>query len=385
MMNKIAVGGVYQTKFGELWDKSLSDLISEAVTGCLKDTGISAAKVESVFIGNMLGGINSSREHLGALVSQVLQTDVPVVRVEAACASGGLAVRQAVLAIASGEIETALVIGAEKMTDLDTESISAALMSAADDEEIGAGLTFPGLYALLAQAYMAAFAAKEKDFALVAVKNHFHAQFNQKAQFPFAITVEDVLSSRKVADPLKMLDCSPVSDGAAAVFLSSVAWMKKHQLKNSVYISGSAQAQDSLGLAHRSSLVSLSATEKAAQKAFFQAGITPQNISCVEVHDCFTIAEVLALEDLGLFAKGEGYAHLTKKETWLGGKQPVNTSGGLKACGHPVGATGVKQIVEATLQLRREAKGRQVENSQVAVTQNIGGTGGTAVVHVLTR
>lgn len=384
-MKKVTVSGIYQTQFGELWDKSLEDLITESIHGCLIDSNIDSSQIQGVFVGNMLGGANENKEHLSSLISQILHSQVPVTRVEAACASGGLAIRLAVSAIRSGEIENALVIGAEKMTDLDSQTISAGLMGAASEEERTAGLTFPGLYALLAQKYFNNFHAQEKDLALVAVKNHFHGKFNPKAQFRFPISTQQVLNSAKIADPLKLLDCSPISDGAAAVFLASESWIKKHNKKNGVFIAGSAQAQDTLSLSQRSSLSSLSATKLAAQIAYRQAGISKKDINCVEIHDCFTIAEILALEDLGLYNKGEAYGHINEKETYIGGKQPTNTSGGLKACGHPVGATGVKQIIEATLQLRGQAGDRQVEDALVAVTQNIGGTGGTAIVHVLTK
>jgi acetyl-CoA C-acetyltransferase len=380
---KIAVCGIYQTQFGELWDKSLEDLIIEASKGCLSDASIDRKKVQSVFVGNMLAGHHENQQHLSALICQSLSIKSPVTRIEAACASGGMAVRLAVQAINSGEIDNALVLGAEKMTDLDSQTISQALMSAASQEEQSAGLTFPGLYALLAQQYINEFEAHEKHLAQVAVKNHFHASLNPKAHFRFKISKEDVLNSQPVSNPLKLLDCSPITDGAAAVFLASPSYAKSHCLKNGVYITGSSQAQDSLSLSQRSDLTTLSATKKAAKKAYKQAGIKAKDANVIEVHDCFTIAEILALEDLGLFQKGEGYSHINKKEVFLGGNCPVNTSGGLKACGHPVGATGVKQIVEATSQLRGEAGSRQVVGAKLAITQNIGGTGGTAVVHVL--
>ncbi|NMC35861.1 thiolase domain-containing protein [Candidatus Beckwithbacteria bacterium] len=384
-MNKVAVCGAYQTQFGELWDQSLTDLMHEAAIGCLADAGATTASVEAVYIGNMLGGNGFGQKHLGAQLAQELGISAPVTRVEGACASGGMAVFQAVQAIASGAIANALVIGVEKMTDADSEQISQAIMAAADQDEYLAGLNFPGLYALIAQAYIAKFGASEADLAQVAVKNHYHGYLNQKAHFQNQISLEQVIKSSKVADPLKVLDCSPISDGAAAVFLAAPSWAKKKQLKNGVYINGSAQAQDSLSLASRQSLTSLSASKQAAKTAYAQAGITAADINCVEVHDCFTIAEIVAMEDLGLYRQGEAYGHITKQETWLGGKQPINTSGGLKACGHPLGATGVKQIVEATTQLRQVAGQRQVDEALVAVTHNVGGTGGTAVVHVLIR
>lgn len=382
---KIGIVGVYQTKFGELWNQSLQDLIKEAIFGCLKDGQVQPKDIQSAYIGNMLASDGTGQKHLGSVVSQILGLSIPTVRVEAACASGGLALHQAVQSIKSGENETALVIGAEKMTDIDSYDISQALMAASEVEEFDIGLTFPGLYALMAKSYIQKYQLKEKELAGVAVKNHHHAQFNPKAQFRFPVTIDQVLNSPKVADPLKMLDCSPVSDGAAAVFIASSSWVKKNMARNGVYLSGSSIGSDSISLSQRDSFTQLKATQQAAAKAYSQSGIEVKDINCVEVHDCFSIAEIIALEDLGLYPKGEGFHHLTKEETWLGGKRPVNTSGGLKACGHPVGATGIKQIVEATQQLRRESTNRQVEGAQVAVTHNVGGSGGTAVVHVITR
>jgi acetyl-CoA C-acetyltransferase len=384
-MQPISIVGTYQTKFAEHWDKSLNDLIIEAITGCLRDSAVNKTQVQSVYIGNMLGSSLSQEGHLGSLVSQIIQSNVPVTRVEAACASGSMALHTGIQAILSGSTENALIIGAEKMTDCEATTISKALMAAASQEESDSGLSFPGLYAMMAHAYFWEFGAQESDLAKVSVKNHHHAKFNALAQFPFEVTLEQVLNSPRVADPLKMLDCSPVTDGAAAVFIASSQWVKKHQAKNGVMITGSAMATDCISLSGRQSLTQLKATQLAAQKAYQQAGIEIKDIDCVEVHDCFTIAEILALEDLGLYARGEGYHYLNEQETWLGGKRPVNTSGGLKACGHPVGATGIKQIVEATTQLKEQASGRQVKDAQVAVTQNVGGTGGTAVVHVLQK
>jgi acetyl-CoA C-acetyltransferase len=381
---KIAVLGAYQTKFGELWDKSLSDLISEAVFGAIRDSGLPQESLQIGFIGNMLSAITPGQNHLGALLSEITGLSIPFIRVEAACSSGGVALAQACQAIESGNYEVALVVGAEKMTDLSSEDVSQALMGAASLEERDAGLSFPGLYALMATAYMKEFGAKEEDLALVSVKNHFHASLNPKAQFPFEITLKDVLQSTLVSSPLKLLDCSPISDGAAAVILSSEPFAQKVK-KDPVYIVGSAQASDSLSLSNRKSLIELSATQKAADKAFLQAGLERDEIDLLEVHDCFTIAEILAIEDLGFYAKGSGFEAVRKSETKLGGKLPVNLSGGLKACGHPVGATGIKQVVEVYSQLNNLAGKRQVKGVKAGLTHNVGGTGGTAVVHILRK
>jgi acetyl-CoA C-acetyltransferase len=383
---KIAVVGAYQTKFGELWDRSLADLMKEAIDGCLQDGDLLPRHIQAAYVGNMLSGMVDGQQHLSSLVSQVIGESIPVTRVEAACASGGMALRTAVMAIESGMIESALVLGVEKMTDVDGATITQGLMGAAGSDELQAGLSFPALYALMASQYITDFEISETELAAVAVKNHHHGSLNKyKAHFAFPVTSEQVLASPAVADPLKVLDCSPISDGAAAVFICSKPWLKKHHKRNGVCITGSAHCNDALSLSHRRSLLELPATIQATKAAYVQAGIDPHDVSCAEVHDCFSIAEVLAVEDLGFYQKGMGHRAATQKATWLGSRLPINTSGGLKACGHPVGATGIKQVVEVTQQLRGEANGRQVEGAQVAVTHNVGGTGGTAVVHVLQR
>jgi acetyl-CoA C-acetyltransferase len=381
---KIAVLGAYQTKFGELWYKSLDDLILEASWGAIEDAGIDKKRIEIAFIGNKLAGNLSGQNHLTALLAQLLEVNIPVVRIEAACASGGTAVAQACLAIASGQYESALVVGAEKMTDLPIEEVSLGLMSAADLEEQESGLSFVGLYALMAKKYLEDFGARREDLAFPAIKNHFHASLNEKAQFPFLITLNQVIQSPIIADPLRLLECSPISDGAAALVLASPRLVKK-RTKNKVFIVASGQASESLSLSKRKNLTEIDSTKKAAFMTYKKAGITPKDISLLEVHDCFSIAEIIALEDLGIYAKGEGYLAQRNGEVKLGGPRPVNLSGGLKACGHPVGATGVKQIVEIVNQLRERGGKRQVENPKVGLAHNVGGTGGTAVVHILQK
>ena len=379
---KIAVLGAYQTKFGELWCKGLSDLIAEAGQGVIKDAGIKKEQIEIAFIGNKLAARLSDQNHLSALLAETLGVNIPVVRVEAACASGGMAVAQACMAINSGQYKNALVIGVEKMTDLPIGDISSGLMSAASLEEQQSGLSFVGLYALMAQKYLKDFGAERKDLTLPAVKNHWHASLNDKAQFPFSVSMDQVLKSPVIARPLRLLECSPITDGAAGLILSA----RKPKKRNSqVYLSASAQATESLSLVKRKSLTEIGSTKKAADLAFQAAGLEPKDLSLLEVHDCFTIAEIIALEDLGIYKKGEGHIAQRNGEVKLGGKRPVNLSGGLKACGHPVGATGVKQIVEIVNQLRERGGKRQVKNPKVGLAHNVGGTGGTAVVHILQK
>jgi len=256
---------------------------------------------------------------------------------------------------------------------------------AGDQEwELLHGATFPALYALMANRHMREYGTTEEMLASVAVKNHANGVHNKYAQYRKAITIDDVLGSKMVADPLKVLDCSPITDGAAAVVIMELEKAKKSGL-NYVEVVASAQASDTLALHDRVSMSEVRATKIAADIAYKQAKVTHKDISMAEVHDCFTIAEIMAIEGLGFFEKGKGGQATLDGETQIGGKIPVNTSGGLKACGHPVGATGVKQIVEATWQLRGQAEGRQVDNAEYALTHNVGGSGATAVIHILKR
>lgn len=359
---EIYVTGASTTKFGELWGVSPRTLAREAVFGALKDAGISAEPVEALFVGNMLSGMLGGQEHLGAFFAEELGLSVPAFKIEGACASGGIAVHTAINSVLSGQYETVLVLGIEKMTDHKPEDVATALMGAGSEEERTAGATFPGLYAVLARAHMKEFGTTEEQLAKVAVKNHFHASLNPNAQFRNTITIEQVMKSSKIADPLKLLDCSPISDGASAVVISA-----KRKVK-SVKIVASTVATDTLGLAQRKSLTELKATREAGQRAYKQAGVSPKDIDIAEVHDCFTIAEILAIEDLGFVKKGQASRKI---------RQVINRSGGLKGCGHPVGATGVKQIVELTKQLRGSVK--------IGLSHNVGGSGATAVVHILCK
>jgi len=381
MNMNIFVTGAATTKFGELWGTAPRSLAREAVFGALKDAKLQARDVQGLFVGNMLSGMLGGQEHLGAFFAEELGLSVPAFKIEGACASGGLALHNAVNSLLAGQYETVVVLGVEKMTDHKPEDVATALMGAGNEEERTAGATFPGLYAMLARMHMNEFGTTEEQMAAVSVKNHFHASLNPNAQFHSQLTVEQVMKSSKVADPLKLLDCSPISDGAAAVVLTT----KKY--KQSIQIAASVVATDTLGLANRVSLTELSATRVAAQKAYKIANVTARQIDVAEVHDCFTIAEILAMEDLGFFPKGNAAAAIAGGETTLekGGRIIVNPSGGLKGCGHPVGATGVKQIVELVEQLRGNAGSRQVASAAVGLAHNVGGSGATAVVHILKK
>ncbi len=382
---KVAVIGVGITKFGEHWDKNLRELGIEAGAKAIEDAGIRGRDLDAIYLGNMSAGRFVGQEHVAALVSGELGLSIPAVRVEGACASGGIAIREGIFSILSGQNEIVLVGGAEKMTDLLTDKVTTALMGAADQEwEAYYGLTFPGLYALIARRHMHDFGTTREQMAKVAVKNHHNATLNPIAQFSREITVEDVLNSPMIADPLTLLDCSPITDGAAAMILCKAELAKKYT-DNPVYIIGSGQASDTLALHSRKSLTTLEATVKAAREAYKQAGINPEDVDLAEVHDCFTIAEIVAIEDLGFCKKGEGGKLVEEGATEIGGRIPINTSGGLKAVGHPVGATGIKQAIEIVLQLRGEAGKRQVEDAEIGLTHNVGGSGATAVVHIFSR
>ncbi|MCJ7739789.1 thiolase domain-containing protein [Candidatus Microgenomates bacterium] len=376
---KINIAGAATTKFGELWRRSPRDLIKEAANNALDQAKMKPFAVEAVFVGNMLSSSLGNQDHLGAFFAEELGMPVAAMKIEGACASGGLAVHSAVMAIQSGLYETVLVLGVEKMTDHKPEEVAQMLMGAGTDAEREAGATFPGLYAIMARCHMQKYGTTEEDMAQVAVKNHYHASLNSHAQFVFPVTLEKVMKSPKVADPLKLLDCSPITDGAAAVILTKIK-------NNEVNIIASAVATDTLGLSEREDLTGLKAVRVASQKAYQMAGISPKEIDVAEVHDCFTIAEIMAMEDLGFFEKGKAARAITSGKTKLGGSGPIiNTSGGLKACGHPVGATGVKQIVEIYNQLKGIAGRKQVEGAKIGLTHNVGGSGATAVVHILKK
>jgi acetyl-CoA C-acetyltransferase len=286
--------------------------------------------------------------------------------------------------VASGFSDIVLVSGVEKMTDVGGDQATYALSTAADQEYEGYhGITFPGLYAMMARAHMHAYGTTREQLAHVAVKNHHNGSLNPLAQYPFEVTLEEVLSSTMVADPLRILDCSPITDGAAAAILCPLDMARSLTDKPIVKITGVGHATDTIALHNREDLTFLKATAKAGEAAYAMAGKRPQDIDLAEVHDCFTIAEICVIEALGFVEVGKGGTAAESGLTAIGGKIPVNASGGLKAKGHPVGATGAAQIVEVVKQLRGDAGKRQVEGARVGLTQNMGGSGGSALVHIL--
>ncbi len=383
-MRDVAVIGVGMTEFGELWSDSLRTIWAKAALAALADAGVD--EVDLITVGCMSPGLFVGQEHLASVLADELgMAGVPSARVESACASGGLALRTGFAEVASGLSDTVLVTGVEKMTDVDGSDATYALGTAADQEWEGFhGITFPGLYAMLAMAHMERYGTTVEQLAAVAVKNHANGLLNPHAQYHLKLTVEDVLSSTMVADPLHLFDCSPVTDGAAAVILTTVERAKEiNGNRPIVKISGSGLATDTITLANREDLTELKAVRLAADRAYAMADRKPADLHVVEVHDCFTIAEIMATEAIGLFEPGEGGAAAAGGLTALNGKIPVNTSGGLKSKGHPVGATGVAQAAEIVTQLRGEAGQRQVEGATVGLAQNMGGSGGSSIVHIM--
>lgn len=373
------------TKFGELWDKGLRELMVEAGVKAIVDAGVDGPDIDAIFGGCMSAGRLVGQEHIGALIADYSGLNpIPATRVEAACSSGGLALKQGIQSIVAGENKVVIVGGVEKMSDVAVSQVTTTLGGAGDQEwEVSFGATFPALYALIARRHMYEYGTTEEQMAHVAVKNHENGSLNPYAQFPYKVALEQVMNSSPVADPLKVLDCSPITDGAAAVILASDDVARKYT-DTPIKVLASTQASDTLALHDRKSLTMLNASVAAGKKAYEVSGMTPKDIDVCEVHDCFSIAEILAIEDLGFFKKGEGGKATEQGLTKRGGEISINTSGGLKACGHPVGATGVKQAVEVTWQLRGEADKRQVD-CEVGMTHNVGGSGATCLVHVMSR
>jgi acetyl-CoA C-acetyltransferase len=383
-MRDVAVIGTGMTKWGELWEKSLRTIFVETALLALKDAGVD--RIDSMYVGSMSSGLFVGQEHIASLLADYLgQTPIPSTRVETACASGGLAFRLGYMEVASGFSDVVLVGGIEKMTDVNGHEATFALGTAADQEYEGYhGITFPGLYALIARAHMEKYGTTREQMAMVAVKNHRNGSKNPLAQFPFEVTVEGVLESVMIADPLRILDCSPITDGAAAVIICP-AEMARKMGKPLIKVIGSGHATDRIALSSRKDITWLEATYQAGKKAYAMASKSVEDIDVLEVHDCFTIAEICVMEALGLVEKGQGGKAVEGGLTALEGQIPVNTSGGLKSKGHPVGATGVAQIIEITKQLRGEAAERQVKDARIGMTQNMGGSGGSTVVHIFER
>ena len=383
----VAVVSAGLSKFGKMEDYTGRDLFAQAASEAFERCPNLEPKrnVKGLFVGMM----SESFEHQGHVAPMLSDwaglLPVPAIRTEIACASSAAALRTGIFSILSGIYDVVLVGGLEKMTKKSTSETTEYLGMAADHPfEQWNGITFPGLFALMATAHMHRYSTTERQMGLVAVKNHHNGSLNPKAHIQKEVPLENVLASRMIAQPLKLYDCSLISDGASCAILTKPELAKKYT-DTPVYITGSGHASDTLGLFQRESFTSVKATRCAAKEAYGMAGIKPADVDVAEVHDCFTIAELIAYEDLGFCQPGEGGAFIEKGVPTLNGDLPVNTSGGLKSKGHPVGATGIAQVYEIFLQLTGQAEKRQVKGCEVGLTQNLGGSGASCLVHVLRR
>jgi acetyl-CoA C-acetyltransferase len=386
-MRRVAVVGVGMSAFGVRNDVTIQELVWEAVREALDDSGLEQKDIEL----SVVGTVNTrGYELMPAVVVNEYSglTGRGPVRVEAACATGSAALWTAYSAVASGQVDVAIAIGVEKMNEVDTAT-SLAVGGRAGNylwEFHMYGTTFPAYYAFYATAHMQKFGTTEEQMAMVAVKNHKYASRNPKAHFQFEVTLEEVLKSRPIAWPLKLLDCSPISDGAAATVLASEDVARKIT-DTPVWIEAIGYSSDTSNFTRRPHYLGLEATRKAAEMAYRRSGVEPRQVEVAEVHDCFTIAEIMAYEDLGWVEKGKGGIFIAEGQSELGGKVSVNLSGGLKAKGHPLGATGLAQIYELVKQLREEReRGRQAPlRNYIALGHNVGGTGHYAYVTILRR
>jgi acetyl-CoA C-acetyltransferase len=381
-MREVAIIGTGQTTVAEHWDKSLKELAGEAIFAALNDAQCDSA--ETIFIGNMMSGLLSKQENIGGLISDwVGMPGVEAQKVEAACGSGAAAFRAGLMAVGSGEVDSALVVGVEKMTESLPIETTEALATAADaDYESSQGLSFVAINALVMQLYLHTYGWKHTDFAPFSINAHANAFHNPFARLHERITEKDYISARMVAEPINLLDASPTGDGAAAVLLVPLDSLQNNG-RSIVKIAGSASATDTIAIHSRKNPLWLSAAEKSARKAFDQAGIGPENIDFFELHDAFSIMSVLSLEACGFAERGKGPVLGLENKIGLNGKIPITTLGGLKARGHPVGATGIYQIVEAVQQLRGQAGPTQVDGAKIGMTQNIGGSGASIITHIL--
>lgn len=386
-MRKVAVIGVGQTKFGDHPNLGAGELFAQAFTDAVADVdkGFDTKLIQEAYVGT-LGVGGGQLGNFAAVVGEAAKiTGIPITRVENACASSGFAFRSAFLAIASGVCDAALAAGVEKMRDLPPDRLRYWLGVSGDTEwERLAGMTFAGVYALMAQRHIHQYGTKEEHLHMVAVKNHKYGADNPKAQLQRAITLDQANKSATVCHPLRLFDCCPTSDGASAAILCDAEIASKFT-DTPVRILGVGAGTDRLALFQREDFATLKATTHAAKQAYQMAHLEAKDINLAEVHDCFTIAEIMAYEDLGFCKKGEGGRFIEEEQTYIGGRIPVNASGGLKAKGHPIGATGVGQIYEITNQLRGkvEKKTRQVANAKFGLAHNVGGSGATATVHIL--
>jgi acetyl-CoA C-acetyltransferase len=383
-MRPVAVIGIGKTAFGAFADRDLRSLAVEAGEKCLADGHVSPSQVEAFYLGNFAGPSFVGQNHLAPYIAGAMGINgVACTRFEAACASSGSAFFHAVSAVAAGLYDVVLIDGVEKMTSQTTPKVTEILASAGDTcGEVRAGATFPALFAMIARRHMYQYGTTRQHMAAVAVKNHANGAMNPQAHMRKVITMEQALNGKPISDPLTVYDCSLISDGAAAVLIAPLERASEFTDKP-VKVLGIAQTSDHVALDEKEDITTFRAVVEAAKKAYKMAGVTAADIQFAEVHDCFTIAEIIATEDLGFVKKGEGGPYALEGRTCLRGERPVNTSGGLKSKGHPVGATGTGQICDVVMQIRGEAGERQIARNSLGLAQNLGGSGATAVVTIL--
>jgi acetyl-CoA C-acetyltransferase len=383
-MRPVAVIGIGKTHFGAFPDRDLRLLAVDAGRKCLEDAGVTTDQVEAFYLGNFAGPSFVGQNHLAPYIATAMDINgVPATRFEAACASSGSAFFHAFSAVSAGVYDLALVTGVEKMTSQSTPKVTEILAGAGDCcGEVKAGATFPALFAMIARRHMIQYGTTREQLAAVAVKNHANGAKNPYAHMRKVITMEQALNGKPVSEPLTVYDCSLVSDGAASVLIAPLERAAEFT-KKPARVLGIAQTSDYVALDQKEDITTFSAVKCAAEKAYRMAGVTARDIQFAEVHDCFTIAEIIATEDLGFVEKGQGGSYVEGGCTALNGSRPVNTSGGLKSKGHPVGATGVAQICDVVSQIRGDAGERQIRNHSLGLAQNLGGSGATAVVTIL--
>ena len=384
-LRPVSIVGVGSTPFGRLEGQDIVRLAVDACRESIADSGVARSRIQALYLGNFVGERLAGQGSLAAVVAGRLGLQgIPATKVEGACASGGLALREGFITVALGLYDFVLVAGVEKMSGMPIGEITAALATAGDEEsEMRTGLTFPGAFAMVMEQHMEKYGTTREQIAEVSIKNHRNGLNNPKAQFRRATDLDEVVNSRFIAEPIRLFDCPPVSDGAAAAVLCPTE-MAGDFAGEPVRILGSGHATGPSALTEMRDLTSFSASVKAAREAYQMAGLGPADMDLAEVHDCFTVAEIVATEDLGFFPKGGGGPAVKSGETALDGRRPVNPSGGLIAKGHPVGATGLAQIYELAAQIRGVA-GNQIANHDAALAHNLGGAGAVATVHILGR
>jgi acetyl-CoA C-acetyltransferase len=382
-MRQVAILGIGQTKIDEQWELSLREIGGEAALAAMHEAGMD--KVEALFVGNMLSPLISGQNQLGTFLADWIGLwHQEAVKAEAACGSGAAALRMGLMAVASGEIDSALVVGVEKMSDKTGHDITAALATAADaDYEVEQGISFVGINALVMRRYMHEYGWKHADFAPFSINAHANAMHNPLARLHQKISVEQFEKSAMVATPINLLDASPTGDGAAAIVLVPAEKVASLEGKPRITIAGSASSTDSIAVHSRKDPLFLSAAYESARRAYAMANVGPKDIDVFELHDAFSIMSALSLEACGFAERGQGVRLGLDNEISLKGRVPICTRGGLKARGHPVGATGIYQVVEVVQQLRGECEGTQVDGAKIGMAQNIGGSGATILTHIL--